>query len=288
MTLKVDPGVTYSVSAEYFVDKSSCDTNGDVHSSIRFCIPSITVCPDKFDRKFYKQSNCPLSIRGSLVNKWGKLSGTFLANGPQATLYLAQFGDEDWYVNDITVTPCNTANAKTYSSGCVVSSCNTGWSVSADKAKCVANVCSCQNGIAPSGEKCPIDGVKKCASCNTGWRLNSGKTECMANHCECLNGVAPSGEKCLSDGAKICVSCDPGFKLDLNTTQEQELNPSFDRRLRLVKFEEQPEDTPQEEQQQTTTQQATTQQATTQQTTTQQTTTQQNILPQLHQICAGT
>ena len=50
--------------------------------------------------------------------------------------------------------------------------------MSDDKAKCVANVCSCPNGIAPSGEKCPIDGAKKCASCNSGFRLGQDQTAC--------------------------------------------------------------------------------------------------------------
>jgi len=98
--------------------------------------------------------------------------------------------------------------------------------------------------------------------------VSADKAKCVANVCSCPNGIAPSGEKCPIDGAKRCASCDPGYKLDSYTTQEQELNPSFDRRLELIKGEQQPEDTPQEQQQQTTT--------------------QQNIIPQLHQICAGT
>ena len=38
---------------------------------------------------------------------------------------------------------CAVEHAKSYSSGCEVSSCNSGWKVSDDKAKCVAYVCVC-------------------------------------------------------------------------------------------------------------------------------------------------
>ena len=73
---------------------------------------------------------------------------------------------------------CNVSNAKNYSSGCQVSSCNAGWSVDADKAKCVANVCFCTNGIALSGEQCLSNGLQRCASCNSGFKLREDQTAC--------------------------------------------------------------------------------------------------------------
>ena len=79
---------------------------------------------------------------------------------------------------------CNVSNAKNYSSGCQVSSCNTGWTVGLDqtlnRTKCVSkNKCLCPNGIAASGEKCPSDGAKKCASCNPGFSLAANQNACI-------------------------------------------------------------------------------------------------------------
>ena len=75
-------------------------------------------------------------------------------------------------------TACNVANAKAYSSGCLVSACNTGWKVSQDKAKCEANICSCPNGIAPTGAKCAADGAEICEKCNTGFKLGNLPPAC--------------------------------------------------------------------------------------------------------------
>ena len=114
---------------------------------------------------------------------------------------------------------CNVANAKTYSSGCVVSSCNMGWSVSTDNSECVVNNCECLNGIAPSGEKCPSDGAKRCVTCDPGFKLDFYTRQ----------------------------------EQELNSVFIRRLQPvksSF-----FVKREEQPEHTPQEQKQQTTTKQ---------------------------------
>ena len=67
-------------------------------------------------------------------------------------------------------TACNVANAKAYSSGCLVSACDTGWKLSRDRAKREANECSCRDGIAPKGEKCTRDGLETCESCNAGFQ----------------------------------------------------------------------------------------------------------------------
>ena len=73
---------------------------------------------------------------------------------------------------------CAVQHAKSYSSGCVVSACTTGWRVSDDKSKCLANVCVCSNGVASSGEKCASDGGKMCDSCGDGFKLTRDKTAC--------------------------------------------------------------------------------------------------------------
>ena len=73
---------------------------------------------------------------------------------------------------------CDVGNAKSYSKGCEVSSCNTGWKVSDDKSKCEANQCSCADGVGSSGAKCPTDGDSKCESCNAGFKLASDRKSC--------------------------------------------------------------------------------------------------------------
>ena len=73
---------------------------------------------------------------------------------------------------------CGVQHVKSYSSGCVVSACKTGWKVSDDKSKCLANVCVCPNGVASSGETCATDGGKMCDSCGDGFKLSQDKTAC--------------------------------------------------------------------------------------------------------------
>ena len=73
---------------------------------------------------------------------------------------------------------CAVSNAKAYSIGCEVSSCNIGWRVSDDNAKCVANTCSCANGIASTGAKCVSDRNKICESCGAGFKLENLRSAC--------------------------------------------------------------------------------------------------------------
>ena len=73
---------------------------------------------------------------------------------------------------------CAVSEAQSYSSGCLVASCNIGFSVSPDKSTCVENICSCVNGVASSGAKCPIDEASKCESCNNGFKLSLDNTAC--------------------------------------------------------------------------------------------------------------
>ena len=73
---------------------------------------------------------------------------------------------------------CAVSQAKSYASGCTVSACNAGWKVSDDNSQCLANVCSCSNGVKASGAACVTDGAKMCASCNNGFKLRLDKTAC--------------------------------------------------------------------------------------------------------------
>ena len=70
-------------------------------------------------------------------------------------------------------TACSVAHAQTYGSGCEVSSCDTGWSASVDRTDCTANTCSCPNGVASSGAKCPSEGAERCISCDSGFKLDA-------------------------------------------------------------------------------------------------------------------
>ena len=73
---------------------------------------------------------------------------------------------------------CKVANAKSYSSGCSVSACKTGWKVSTDQSECVKNICSCTDGVEASGETCAQDGAKMCKKCNKGFKLRWDNTAC--------------------------------------------------------------------------------------------------------------
>ncbi len=73
---------------------------------------------------------------------------------------------------------CNVAQAESYSSGCAVSACTTGWKVSDDDSECDANVCVCPDGTPASGVTCAVDGGNMCQSCGTGFKLSDGNTAC--------------------------------------------------------------------------------------------------------------
>ena len=46
------------------------------------------------------------------------------------------------------------------------------------KSECIANQCSCSNGVGSSGAKCPTDGDSKCEGCNDGFKLASDSNSC--------------------------------------------------------------------------------------------------------------
>ena len=41
------------------------------------------------------------------------------------------------------------------------------------------NICTCENGVAPTAASCPVNGAAECVSCNTGWTINNERTECI-------------------------------------------------------------------------------------------------------------
>ena len=93
-------------------------------------------------------------------------------------------------------------------------SCNTGWIINRDRTKCICTCtriadfrnrcsfvalrtcsplfavkrCTCKNGVAETGARCPTDGAAKCKSCKAGHKMNKQRTECIstfahAEHC---------------------------------------------------------------------------------------------------------
>ena len=109
----------------------------------------------------------------------------------------------------------------------------------------VANVCTCENGVAQLGVDCTVNGAAKCSSCNSGWTINHDSTKCIrtclhlnkksqqsnngavaplhclfvVNTCTCKNGVAPIGVHCPAHGAAKCVSCNAGFTINQARTE---------------------------------------------------------------------
>ena len=45
------------------------------------------------------------------------------------------------------------------------------------------NSCVCDNGVAESGTRCPVNGAAKCISCYAGWILNRDRTTCTCTCC---------------------------------------------------------------------------------------------------------
>ena len=97
---------------------------------------------------------------------------------------------------------CAVRNVKSYSSGCDVKQCKTGWRVSRDKKKCAVKGCLCPNGKPPSGKACSRDGAKLCISCNPGFKLM--KSQCV--DCGTLHATR------YSSGCKVSA-CSAGYKV---------------------------------------------------------------------------
>ena len=91
-------------------------------------------------------------------------------------------------------------------------SCSTGWRINNDRTECTSksahchvhkniskhkalhpfvlcvaeNICTCENGVAPTGSGCPVNSAAKCTSCNTGWTINNQKTKCIGTYAHCF------------------------------------------------------------------------------------------------------
>ena len=110
----------------------------------------------------------------------------------------------------------------------------------------VANVCTCENGVAPLGVNCPVNGAAKCVLCNSGWTISDDHTKCnctfahsrinqqtisrpylnrlafsllAVNTCICKNGLPQTGVHCPVNGAAKCASCNVGFTFNQAKTE---------------------------------------------------------------------
>jgi hypothetical protein len=112
--------------------------------------------------------------------------------------------------------PCECANGLPSALFCGVGAqacelCSSGFTLI--NGTCVANTCTCANGIAATGADCPVDGAEICTGCDVGFGLDSNA--CFLNQCSCQNGAGTYGTECdpsVNNGAD-CKSCNGGYDL---------------------------------------------------------------------------
>ena len=85
----VMPGSVYSISGAFFAE---ADHECDGSAKVRWCSPSIVVCPGAYQADFYNVGGCyvGLSPSSSGVNKWEAFVGYFSSTEPAVTVYVAQ------------------------------------------------------------------------------------------------------------------------------------------------------------------------------------------------------
>ena len=72
--------------------------------------------------------------------------------------------------------------------------------MSEDKSECVANKCSCVNGVELTGAQCVNDGAKACESCNAGFKLDSASSTCAGMF------VERSGSQCCMHNKSVIMT----------------------------------------------------------------------------------
>lgn len=73
--------------------------------------------------------------------------------------------------------------------------------------------CTCSNGEAVQGDKCPAGGGEHCGKCEEGFQLTATGI-CAPNTCTCENGVGGTGRQCPINGEEACGFCHEGFHLE--------------------------------------------------------------------------
>lgn len=73
--------------------------------------------------------------------------------------------------------------------------------------------CTCENGAAATGSRCPKAGGEVCKDCMKGFHLTS-TLHCTRNSCRCDGGVPAEGDLCGKHATVQCASCFPGYHLN--------------------------------------------------------------------------
>ena len=101
---------------------------------------------------------------------------------------------------------CRVDHAKSYSEGCIVSECDSGFTPNDNRSACRAFTGNCQNGKELARAKRTKD--DQCGSCDSGYYLNGD--QCNKNQCACPNGVGATGKECPKNGETLCKGCNAG------------------------------------------------------------------------------
>ena len=94
------------------------------------------------------------------------------------------------------------------------SACDTGYTISATAAlgsaqNCIANICTCPNGVVATGTACTSHGARICASCSNGYHPEG--TTCIPWSGSCANGALIAQASRIEDNH--CGSCSSGYTL---------------------------------------------------------------------------
>ena len=89
--------------------------------------------------------------------------------------------------------------------------------------ECNTNYCTCNNGVAQTGQNCEDQNSVDCSSCHGNFHLESridtnsrfietqsflaNKNICVANRCNCQNGIPVDDDKCILHQADQCKEC---------------------------------------------------------------------------------
>ena len=124
-----------------------------------------------------------------------------------------------------------TGAACTGNGAAMCASCNSGFTINAQRTRCALKVCSCPNGTPKIGAACAVHGAAMCASCNSGFSINGQQTGCTASggalpickavplksrgkcqtcfhQSQCIDGFycCPYLRKCVSSSSMHCSS----------------------------------------------------------------------------------
>ncbi|CAE8601210.1 unnamed protein product [Polarella glacialis] len=83
-----------------------------------------------------------------------------------------------------------------------------------DARKFEPNICTCENGMTPTGPECQAHGNTLCSCCSSGFRMIS-QNKCGKNTCTCAAGSPATGIAFYQDGVENCAFCNEGYRISL-------------------------------------------------------------------------